>query len=382
MERGVAEGELQRPGSLHEEADVVLVGHADSAVHLQGLVRDQDQGVGAAGLGVRDLKLRVAVTGVERSGRRHGGRPGQLDLDEHLRGPVFERLEGPDQHAELAAGLEVLDRALEGLRHHAEHLAADGDRGPVHDSTQRLQGAADVAQDAAGSHLDTVQPDNRRVAGVDPLLSHNLEPVGGRRNEEERQTVVAALRSGRDQEPVRADTADHLDLLARQGPASAVRLRSGLDPVEPVPASRLEQSRRQALLPVDQWRQPCGSLFRGAGVGDQPAAEDDRRHERLGRQAPAHCLRDENRFRHAHAEATMTLGKRNAEPAEVGHLGPHRGAVGEFIAVIAELPLAVHAAVLRNELGRGPGEHVLGRGENESGHQSGSPSTRFAMMLS
>ena len=78
----------------------------------------------------------------------------------------------------------------------------------------------------------------------------------------------------------------------------------------------------------------------------------------------------------------MVLGEGDAEPAEIGHLGPYVGAVGEFAALVAELPLAVNAAVLLHQLGRGAGEHVLGSGENQSSHQSGSPSTRFAMMLS
>ena len=39
--RGVAEGDLGRAAALEVEADVVLVGHADAAVQLHGLARDQ-----------------------------------------------------------------------------------------------------------------------------------------------------------------------------------------------------------------------------------------------------------------------------------------------------------------------------------------------------
>ena len=64
----------------------------------------------------------------------------------------------------------------------------------------------------------------------------------------------------------------------------------------------------------------------------------------------------------------MVLGEGNAEPAEIGHLGPHGGAVAEVAALVAEPSLAVHTAVLRNELCRGAGEHFLGWGKDQSSH--------------
>ena len=39
--RRIAEGELTHAGVLDEEADVVLIRHADASVHLHGLVGDQ-----------------------------------------------------------------------------------------------------------------------------------------------------------------------------------------------------------------------------------------------------------------------------------------------------------------------------------------------------
>src|SRR6188508_1280151 len=46
----VAEGHLRTTRALKEKAHVVLVGHADSAVHLHALVADQPVGVRAARL--------------------------------------------------------------------------------------------------------------------------------------------------------------------------------------------------------------------------------------------------------------------------------------------------------------------------------------------
>ncbi len=77
----------------------------------------------------------------------------------------------------------------------------------------------------------------------------------------------------------------------------------------------------------------------------------------------------------------MLFREGNAQPAQVGHLGPDFGAVAKFGALVAESALAVHPAVLRNQLGRGPGQHVLGGGEGQRRHQSGNPSTRLAMMF-
>src|SRR2546425_2349276 len=48
---GVTAGELRRARALQEETDVVLVGHADAAVHLHALVADQQERIRAARLG-------------------------------------------------------------------------------------------------------------------------------------------------------------------------------------------------------------------------------------------------------------------------------------------------------------------------------------------
>jgi len=48
---GVAERHLAGPRALDEEADVVLVRHADAAVHLHGLAGDQAVGIRQPGLG-------------------------------------------------------------------------------------------------------------------------------------------------------------------------------------------------------------------------------------------------------------------------------------------------------------------------------------------
>src|SRR5947208_1911399 len=122
--RGVAEHDLGRPRRLEIEADVVLVGHADAAVHLDRLVADEHVGVGAARLGGSRHAGHVGVVGpvVEGAVRRHHRGAGELDLHVQLGGAVPEGLEAADRDTELPAGLQVFQRHLEGGRHAAQHF--------------------------------------------------------------------------------------------------------------------------------------------------------------------------------------------------------------------------------------------------------------------
>src|SRR5262245_55857446 len=74
MEGRVSERQLRHPRPLHEQADVVLVGHADAAVHLERLVGEEDVGIGAARLRVRDLDRGVVRSRIDRAGGSHHGR--------------------------------------------------------------------------------------------------------------------------------------------------------------------------------------------------------------------------------------------------------------------------------------------------------------------
>jgi len=66
---GVAERHLRRSRSLQEEADVVLVGHADAAVHLDRFVGGEQERVGETRLGERDELRRLRAVLVDREAR-------------------------------------------------------------------------------------------------------------------------------------------------------------------------------------------------------------------------------------------------------------------------------------------------------------------------
>ena len=72
--RRVAERHLGAARSLQEEPDVVLVGHPDTAVHLNGLVRDQQERVVRACLGHAHERLRRSAP-LRRSRARRSSRP-------------------------------------------------------------------------------------------------------------------------------------------------------------------------------------------------------------------------------------------------------------------------------------------------------------------
>ena len=61
MPRGIAEGHLRDSSALQVEAHVVLVGHADAAVHLDRLAADEARGVAGVCFRGRARQRRVGV---------------------------------------------------------------------------------------------------------------------------------------------------------------------------------------------------------------------------------------------------------------------------------------------------------------------------------
>src|SRR6185312_11396723 len=106
---------------LQEKADLVLVGHADAAMHLHRLVADEMERLAGLGLGQAGEGGYVLAPGIEGSERRRDSRSRELERTEHRRGAMLQRLERADGDAELLPLLEILQRALEGCRRRAEH---------------------------------------------------------------------------------------------------------------------------------------------------------------------------------------------------------------------------------------------------------------------
>src|SRR5437773_11017208 len=182
----------------------------------------------------------------------HDRRARELELDEHARRAVLERLEAPDRHAELDARLQVVDRHLEGRAHAAQHLGGEADGGAVEDAGEERAAAADFAEHGVRLDAGVGQVEERRAPAVDAHLP--LERHAGRVGaDDERRDALYVMRPAgrarRHDEAVRRGAVEHLDLLAAEPPAAAGALGPRLDVVRVVAAAWLLPGEREDALP-------------------------------------------------------------------------------------------------------------------------------------
>ena len=174
---------------------------------------------------------------------------------------MLQALEGADLHAELVAGLQVLDREIEGLAHAAEHLGAEHDRGPL-----------DHRPRAARRH----RPASPSIAPLPTSTPSSFTIAALRWSTRTWRWTLTPGRTGFDQEecrcrrdrPPRRDHArghdhgvgahgvEHLDLLARQPIAVAGGLRPRRDPADVVARALLLVREGDDLRAVDHAREP------------------------------------------------------------------------------------------------------------------------------
>ena len=139
-----------------------------------------------------------------------------------------------------------------------------------------------------------------------------------------------AMRAGgarRDDQLARAIAVQHDALVALEHVAGAGLARHGGDVVQIVARLPLGMREGQAQGAVGDGGDQCRALLRRAAQADQIAAQDDRRHERLQRQAAADGFHDDHGFHRAAAEPAIFLAERQREQPEFGVFGPQRVAV-------------------------------------------------------
>src|ERR1700689_546681 len=113
VRRRAAEQQLGGLGAPEVQVSGVFPGEPDAAVDLDVFLRGVQVRVRAVSLGhagrLRQVlrRCRRRPCRVVRSGAR------RLDLEQHRRALVLDRLEGPDRLAELLAGLRVRDRHVQ-----------------------------------------------------------------------------------------------------------------------------------------------------------------------------------------------------------------------------------------------------------------------------
>ena len=242
-----------------------LVGHAHAPVELHRLLANEPAGVPHYHLGGRQSAAALAAP---RLGGAHGGkiahRARLLDMDEHVRHPVLQRLEPRDGNAELLARLRVLDRRVEdGLqgahRLRAAHCAAlverrleAGERGPFRaDERARRVGQLDVGGGHAVERPVGRQRDARSLAR-------------DRKQRDARGLVRSAGRAGRDQQQIRSGSVQDHRLAPFQRPAAAAAPRRGGDALQIVARAGLEVRRHRDPLARREGGEDLVALLRRA----------------------------------------------------------------------------------------------------------------------
>src|SRR4029078_3108841 len=125
------------------------------------------RGRAAARLPHRHRRPGIFKISIEHLQRFEHRRAGDLDVDIELRSAMLQRLEFADRLAELLALLEIADRAAEHLLTDADHFGGHRATADIEYALQQLVTLVDLAEYAVGVALDIVEPDPRRVVGID-----------------------------------------------------------------------------------------------------------------------------------------------------------------------------------------------------------------------
>ena len=111
----------------------------------------------------------------------------QFEVGEHLGRAVLQRLEGADHLAELHAGLQVVERGLEGLRRGAEHLGGEAGAGAVEHLVQHRSACLRRQARLGG---DVLEGQVRHAAAVGAVQALARETFGVAAHQEQRHAVA------------------------------------------------------------------------------------------------------------------------------------------------------------------------------------------------
>ena len=163
----VAEQQFDHGQAAVVVPDLTFLGHADTAVQLNGLFADEFARLADLHLGgghrPRAFR-RVRVLAHHGGIHRHAAR--LLGEHQHIHRAMLQGLEGAEQRAELPPHLEVLDGDFLSAAHRAHRLCAERGERAIDDTFDGWQRGALIVERGVGSDSDAVKFDIRRTHAI------------------------------------------------------------------------------------------------------------------------------------------------------------------------------------------------------------------------
>ena len=315
MEHAIAQAVLQHAGAFDDQAQIELIGHANAAVQLHGFVGQLFAQVRCPRLGQAGQQGHIRRAFVNRRQRSAHAAVQHFQLGIEPRHAVLQRLERANRHIKLHPLFQVGIGAVKRLAGNAQTFGGQANAGAVQRCVQRLGSVGSGVQVHVVSHFNRFESDARVVAAVGQ--QRRLQRDAGLRSlDHEQADVSAAINARHDDQRSSADAVDHKRLVAVQHPAIALRvaLGAGFDALGVV-AAGFVQRQRQALLAVDQTRQPALALGLAAGGQQQLAAQHHGRQQRQRGQCASHRFKHRAKPHVTHAQAVVLLREHGGRPA-------------------------------------------------------------------
>ena len=344
MERLVSEGLGQHARPLQEEADLVLVRHSDPAVQLNALVADEMERLTEVGLRHAHGCRRVGAVLIESGEGVEDHRLGQLQLAEHPCRAVLQRLEAADWNAELLSLLQVLDGASKRLFGTAEHLGGHPCAARIQNPEERPSALAFFSEQAFRTDFDAIQPDERRIVGVDHVGARHVHARGTRIDQEERDPIALALRTrharAHDQDVCHVSI-QHEALLTREPEAAGGSLGLATDAEPAVMRSLLMRQSDELFTGRNAGEMQSVLLLGTTDVQGRDSEKCSREEGRCDEVAPT-LLQHDSELSVSEASAAVPFGHQDAGPPQLRHLAPEVLGVARFAALVAQLSKRLH----------------------------------------
>ena len=293
----------------------VLVGHADAAVQLHGLLAHEAHGLAELHLGARERAAALVPRRAELEAGvvAHGAREFELHL--HVGRAVAQGLEAGDGHAELPALVQVVEGHGAGLLHDAHGIGAGGGDAGVHGQLQRGQA---VRGDERGRGM--VQPHLGGAAAVLGAVAARGDAAGIALHEEQRDLAVQL--GGHEEGVGLVACGDYAFGSCKRMPGGRFG-RFCLADVEAVACLAFLVREHDERLAAGDARKP-GGLHGIGGVLREHAGRYEGLRQRLQNDAAAQFLHGHHGVDGALAQAAVGLGHGQGRQAQTGQFAPGR----------------------------------------------------------